>query len=319
MKKVCCQLSHFSHTQERGDPCRQKPCREIQKETIRILCERQEGKFSLKSDLRSTSTNFKSILIGEVFRNWMELSNLSEEKMIMLLQAMNNFDEINYFCMNDCWNKIGIFVKLIWKVWMKRKSWSNFKGQDLMTFWKEDWSKMKDTIHEFTARIQELQKEVNCMNDSRDFKDAESVRSGLSHVPSQPALLPLFRDPGGMLSRSEGMLSRNDEPPDIWDTHGISGSVFVNPTASSSSPFPGGFNPWYPTCRNTHHRMSRVNAKHQTQLWIRDASEDRQPETHSTRRRQDFQRIMGQTNKDCRFRIFNFDKFLTQQRMLVGR
>ena len=47
-----------------------------------------------------------------------------------------------------------------------------------------------------------------------------------------------------MPSRSEGMLSRNDKPPDIWDSHGVSGNVFVNPTASSSSPYPGGFNPW---------------------------------------------------------------------------
>ena len=50
----------------------------------------------------------------------------------------------------------------------------------------------QDTFSELTARIQELQNEVNCMNDWRDFKDAESVRSGLSHVPSQPALLPPF-------------------------------------------------------------------------------------------------------------------------------
>ena len=34
------------------------------------------------------------------------------------------------------------------------------------------------------------------MNHSNS-KDAESVRSGLSHVTSQPALLPTFRDPGG--------------------------------------------------------------------------------------------------------------------------
>ena len=33
----------------------------------------------------------------------------------------------------------------------------------------------KDTINELSARIQELQNEVNCLNDSRDFKDAESV------------------------------------------------------------------------------------------------------------------------------------------------
>ena len=59
------------------------------------------------------------------------------------------------------------------------------------------------------------------MVDSRVFKDAESVCSGQSHVPSQPALLPPYRDPGGMLSRK-------DKPPDIWDTHGISGNVFVN-------------------------------------------------------------------------------------------
>ena len=39
------------------------------------------------------------------------------------------------------------------------------------------------------------------------------------------------------------MLSGNDKPPDIWDTHGFSGNVFVNPPASSSSPYPGGFNP----------------------------------------------------------------------------
>ena len=43
----------------------------------------------------------------------MELSSLSEEKLIMLLQVMNNFDEINYFCMNNYQNKIGIFVKLM--------------------------------------------------------------------------------------------------------------------------------------------------------------------------------------------------------------
>ena len=75
------------------------------------------------------------------------------------------------------------------------------------------------------------------MNDSREFKDAESVRSGLFHVPSQPALLPPHRDPGGLLSRK-------DKPTDIWNTHGISGNVFVNPPASSSSHCPGGFNPW---------------------------------------------------------------------------
>ena len=54
------------------------------------------------------------------------------------------------------------------------------------------------------------------------FKDAESVRSGPSHVPSVTSTLSW---------------SRRDAKPS-------SGIVFANPRASSSSPYPGGFNPW---------------------------------------------------------------------------
>ena len=99
------------------------------------------------------------------------------------------------------------------------------------------WTEDQNTIMELRARIQELQNEINCMNDSRDFKNAESVRSGPSHVPSQPALLPPCRDP-------RGLRSRNNQPPDIWNSQGISGNVFADPRASSAAPYPGGFNPW---------------------------------------------------------------------------
>ena len=71
----------------------------------------------------------------------------------------------------------------------------------------------RDTILELTGKIQELQNEINCMNGSRVVKDAESVRSGQSHVTSQPVFVPSHPDPGGMLSRSLGMPSRNTGPP----------------------------------------------------------------------------------------------------------
>ena len=48
----------------------------------------------------------------------------------------------------------------------------------------------QNTIMELPGRLQELQHEVNCMNDSKDFQDAESVRSGNSYVTSQPLLFP---------------------------------------------------------------------------------------------------------------------------------
>ena len=62
--------------------------------------------------------------------------------------------------------------------------------------------------------------------------------------PTLPVNHPLVRDAGGMLSRSLGMPSRNDMQPSIWDTHGISGNVFVNPDASSTAPYPQELNPW---------------------------------------------------------------------------
>ena len=76
----------------------------------------------------------------------------------------------------------------------------------------------QDTILELTGKIQELQNEINCMNDSRDFQDAESVRSGHSHVTSQLVSFPPHPIPGAMLSRSVGVPSRRDGPPSIWDT-----------------------------------------------------------------------------------------------------
>ena len=88
----------------------------------------------------------------------------------------------------------------------------------------------QNTINELTRKVQELQNAINCMNDSRDFKDAESVRSGqLSHVPSEPMLFSLPPGPGGLLSRARNL------QPDIWNTHGFSGNVASSPAHSSSS------------------------------------------------------------------------------------
>ena len=56
---------------------------------------------------------------------------------------------------------------------------SNVRVYSLQKFVEDQY-----TILELTGKIEELQNEINCMNDSRDFQDAESVRSGQSHVAS---------------------------------------------------------------------------------------------------------------------------------------
>ena len=99
------------------------------------------------------------------------------------------------------------------------------------------------------------------MNGSRDFQDAESVRSGQSHVASQPVSFPPHPIPEGMLSRSMGM-SRKNGPPSIWDTHGISGNVFADPVASSSAPYPQELNPW--RFNGSEHTSPHVMSESQT-------------------------------------------------------
>ena len=102
----------------------------------------------------------------------------------------------------------------------------------------------QNTIMELSGRLQELQNEVNCMNDSKDFQDAESVRSGNFHVTSQPVLFPTHPIPEGMLRPSFVSPRRKEGPPSIWDTHDISGNVFANPQTSSTAPYPQELNPW---------------------------------------------------------------------------
>ena len=102
----------------------------------------------------------------------------------------------------------------------------------------------QNTILELSGRVQELQNEVNCMKDSKGFQDAESVRSGNSHVTSQPVSFPPHPIPGGLLRQGFVSPCRSERPPSIWDTHGFSGNVFASPHASSSAPYPQELNQW---------------------------------------------------------------------------
>ena len=124
----------------------------------------------------------------------------------------------------------------------------------------------QNTILELSGRVQELQNEVNCMNDSKDFQDAESVRSGNSHVTSRPVSFPPHPILGGMLSRSFVSPCRREGPPSIWDTHGISGNVFVNPDASSSAPYPQELHQWSSSIEEPFHSSTVQKSERRTQV-----------------------------------------------------
>ena len=118
---------------------------------------------------------------------------------------------------------------------------------------------------ELTGKIQELQNEVNCMKDSKDFQDAESIRSGNSHVTSRPVSFPPHPILEGMLRRSFGVRSRREGPLSIWDTHGVSGNVFANPDASSSAPYPQELSQWSSSIEEPLHSSTVERSERQEQ------------------------------------------------------
>ena len=175
------------------------------------------------------------------------------------------------------------------------------------------------TILELTGKIQESRNEINCMNDSRDFQDAESVRSGHSHDTSQPTSFPPHPIPGGMLSRSFGMPSRREGPPSIWDTHGVSGNVFTNPAASSSAPYPQELNPW--SSGRVQTIRSSTAEKNGNKTPVQDQRCQSGPSAKSSviPSEGDSSKNYGQTNNDCRSQIFISTNSPRQQNLLAGR
>ena len=123
----------------------------------------------------------------------------------------------------------------------------------------------EDTILELSGRIQELQDGIKCMSDSKEFQDAESIRSGNSHVTSRPVSFPPHPIPEGMLSHSFGVPSRREGPPSIWDTYLISGNVFVNPDAPSSAPYPPELNQWSSSIEEPFHSSTVEKSERRTQ------------------------------------------------------
>ena len=123
----------------------------------------------------------------------------------------------------------------------------------------------QNTILELSGRVQELQNEVNCMSDSKDFQDAESIRSGNCHVASRPVSFPPHPIPEGMLRHSFVTPSRREGPPSIWDAHGKSKNVFVNPDASSSAPYPQELRQWNSSLEEPLHSSTVEKSERQEQ------------------------------------------------------
>ena len=205
MQKVCCQLSPCSHTQVRGGPVdelsscqKRKSSREMANERIRILLERQ--KEQILAEVR-TEVLKHEVQADSDRRSIQELNGIIESQRRKIDHTVASDEQLrrDQLLLQEQLSEQNRDLRVVLiKSLHEMEELKRVQGSRFDEFSRRRSIENQDTIHELTARIQELQNEVDCMNDSSVFEDAESVRSALSHVPSQPALLPPYCDPGGI-------------------------------------------------------------------------------------------------------------------------
>ena len=217
----------------------------------------------------SVSPSSMSVMVDRTGKLVEEISGIAEERESSSAQIRTLFDEQRRTIIAECCEKVSHhelqaaraeqerqileeelsrqqtdFREVHQQNLTEMKELRKFQSSTFDTLTRQKFIEDQNIIMELSGRLQELQNEVNCMNDSKDFQDAESVRSGNSHVTSRPVSFPPHPIPEGMLRHAFVSPRRTEGPPNIWDTPGISGNVFENPQASSTAPYPQELNPW---------------------------------------------------------------------------
>ena len=112
-------------------------------EQIRILLERQREQILADCQAEIRKNEFQADYDRRSIQKLNEMIESQKKKFVVLIKETNDFDKINNFFMNSYWSKIGIFVKLIWKVSMRSKNWSDFKALHSTQLRGENWSKIE--------------------------------------------------------------------------------------------------------------------------------------------------------------------------------
>ena len=165
-----------------------------------------------------------------------------------------------------------------------------------------------------------MQNEINCMSDSKEFQDAESIRSRNSHVTSRPVSFPPHPILEGMLRPSFVVAAPQRRAAKHLGHTWYIGKRFCKSRCAIISTLSSRIESMEFIDRESrfvHPQWKRVKSKNK--IKIRDASLDRQPKIQSSSVEETLQIILGQTNNDCRFRIFILTNSQHQPRLLAGR
>ena len=122
--------------------------------------------------------------------------------------------------------KIRNYAKLIIKVSMKWRNSKKFQSSTFDTIARRRVVEDQDTILELIGKIQDLQNEINCMNDSKIFRMLNQFAVEIPTLTVDQCHSHLIPIPEGMLSRSMECRAAEKGRQAFGDTHGISGTRF---------------------------------------------------------------------------------------------
>ena len=154
---------------------RENPCRGSENEQVRILLERQQEqiladyqaeiqKHEFQADYDRRSIQKLNEVIesqrGEIYRAHQGDEHHRRDQQLLHEQFLE-----------ENWDLRDAHEKSL----NEMEELKRFQGSTFDTISRRRFIEDRDTILELTGKIQELQNEVNCMNDPRDFQDAKSV------------------------------------------------------------------------------------------------------------------------------------------------
>ena len=209
---------------------REYPCRDSENEQIRILLERQKEQILAECSAEIQRHEFPGRLQQKRSIQKVEWNDRVAKKEICRANQGDEHRRRDHQLLHEQLLKQNRELRESQEKSLNgMEELKRFQGSTFDSFSRRKLIEDRDTILELTAKIQELQNEFNCMNDSRDFQDAESVCSGHSHVTSQPVSFPPHPVPGGMLSRSLTEIQKhefqaNSDRRSIQELNGIIGS-----------------------------------------------------------------------------------------------
>ena len=143
-----------------------------------------------KLRLRNSDARHGRIVTGAVVKNRKGLSGVGQQEELHRAQAEERRRRGQQLLHEQCLKQNWDLRRAHEKSLNEMEEFKKFQTSTFNTIARRSLVRDQDTILELTGKIQELQNEVNFMNDSKDFQDAESIRSGNSHVTSRPVSFP---------------------------------------------------------------------------------------------------------------------------------